>query len=127
MRYCGPQTQSAIAASPPPPTAARRFSGMDANNDGRITRGEWRGSTRSFQVHDWNNDGMLSGDELWQGSTRQGGTFEDEDFDRREQFEFLDVNNNGFIERREWHADAHSFAQLDRNNDNRLSRAEVTR
>jgi hypothetical protein len=128
VRYCGRQAQGAVVASTPPPatTATRRFSGMDANNDGRITRAEWRGSPRSFQVHDWNNDGVLSGDEVWQGSTRPGGTFEDEDFDRREQFEFLDVNNNGRIERSEWHADARSFNVLDRNNDNTLSLAEVT-
>lgn len=41
-----------------------RFRGMDTNNDGQISRSEWRGNARSFEVHDWNNDGMLSGDEL---------------------------------------------------------------
>src|SRR6202007_2435978 len=38
-----------------------RFQGMDRNNDGKITRAEWNGSDRSFQVHDWNGDGVLSG------------------------------------------------------------------
>ena len=39
------------------------------------------------------------------GSARAERTFEDEDFDRDEQFEYLDVNNNGRIEPREWHSD----------------------
>ena len=41
-----------------------RFQGMDRNGDGVITRAEWRGSDRSFEVHDWNGDGKLSGDEV---------------------------------------------------------------
>jgi Ca2+-binding EF-hand superfamily protein len=128
LRYCGPNNQGAVATSGAAPStiADRRFRVMDANNDGRITRAEWRGSARSFDVHDWNNDGILSGDELWQGSTRAGRTFEDEDFDRGDQFEFLDVNNNNRVELREWHGDVNSFRRLDRNNDNRLSRAELS-
>ena len=127
IRYCGPNTQGEAATSPSTvtPDTARRFRGMDTNNDGTITRSEWRGSARSFEVHDWNNDGILSGDEVWQGSTREGRAFEDEDFDRDEQFEFLDVNSNGRIEPREWHGDVASFYRLDTNNDNTLSRAEL--
>jgi hypothetical protein len=44
-----------------------RFEGMDRNSDGRICRAEWRGSEESFRRHDWNNDGVLSGDEVWAG------------------------------------------------------------
>ena len=40
-----------------------RFVGMDANRDGVVTRTEWRGSQRSFEVHDWNSDNLLSGDD----------------------------------------------------------------
>src|SRR5215218_506357 len=40
-----------------------RFAAMDTNNDGVVTRREWRGSDESFDVHDWNRDGILSGDE----------------------------------------------------------------
>ena len=53
------------------PTAAQdksqrtiRFAAMDENRDGVITRQEWRGSAQSFQTHDWNGDGVLSGDEV---------------------------------------------------------------
>ena len=51
--------------------ARTRFEGMDRNNDGRITREEWRGSDRSFENHDWNGDGVLSGDEVRPGRAAQ--------------------------------------------------------
>src|SRR5262245_60543152 len=79
-----------------PATAQRRqvpmrFQEMDANHDGRITRGEWRGSDRSFRVHDWNNDGVLSGDELRIGASRPGDEGDDEDFDSpNREYEFRD-------------------------------------
>ncbi len=47
-----------------------RFEEMDRNNDGVITRQEWNGSARSFEVHDWNNDGRLSGEEVRVGAQR---------------------------------------------------------
>lgn len=126
IRYCGATNQGAAAIAIPPAVTARtrRFHAMDTNNDGTVTRGEWRGSPRSFDVHDWNDDGRLSGDELWQGSSRAERTFEDEDFDRDEQFDYLDANGNGRIEPREWHNDIASFQRLDRNRDNRLTPLE---
>lgn len=59
------------------------------------------------------------------GAARTGRTPQDEDFDRDEEFEFLDANNNGRIELREWHGSVAAFDRLDVNNDNRLSRAEL--
>ena len=47
-----------------------RFAAMDRNNDGVISRQEWNGSARSFEVHDWNNDGRLSGNEVRSGAQR---------------------------------------------------------
>ena len=31
---------------------SKKFKGLDRNNDGRISRDEWRGSDQSFSVHD---------------------------------------------------------------------------
>jgi len=45
-----------------------KFQGMDANNDGTITRQEYRGNDRSFANHDWNGDGVLSGEEVRPGA-----------------------------------------------------------
>jgi hypothetical protein len=41
---------------------------MDKNNDGVISRDEWRGNDRSFAQHDKNGDGKLSGDEVKPGA-----------------------------------------------------------
>lgn len=164
-----------------------RFRGMDRNGDGIVTRREWTGSDQSFKVHDWNNDGVLSGDEVRPGAQRRrnrdladynpttGREFDDWtaegfaaldhnrdgrlsrdewhydneswlradrnrdnvlsraeflsedaiDTDREDRFDYLDANNDGRIERREWHGAADTFAWLDRNNDGALSRAEM--
>ena len=128
MRYCGTNNQGAVnnqtAAVAVAPVTQRRFRGMDRNNDGVISRNEWRGSRQSFEVHDWNNDGVLDGDEVNEAVARQGRTVEDENFDRVDQFENLDVNNNNRIDAREWHGTVVAFNRLDVNDDNVLSRAE---
>lgn len=115
--------------------ARGRFPGMDANKDGRITRDEWRGSDRSFQVHDWNRDGVLSGDEVRVGARRPSRRAADRDFDspNREYafddwtpqgFQSLDHNRDGRITAAEWHFDREGFRRADHNRDNILSRAE---
>ena len=47
-----------------------KIQGMDANNDGVITRQEYRGDDHSFANHDWNGDGVLSGEEVTPGAHR---------------------------------------------------------
>jgi len=113
-------------------SAQMRFPEMDANNDGRITRAEWRGSAQSFAVHDWNNDGVLSGDEVKVGAARQdtgNGNFEGDreyffdDWTAR-GFTALDHNKDNRITRDEWHFDMASFRQADHNRDGVVSKAE---
>ncbi len=159
-----------------------RFQAMDRNGDRTITRQEWQGSDRSFVVHDWNGDGVLSGEEVRVGARRQrsnapdydGGEFYDwtargftsvdhnrdgritrqewhfdqegfyradhnrdgvltrseflgeaRDDDRDDRFAYLDADDNGRIERDEWHSTAAEFTRLDRNRDGRLTPAEL--
>jgi len=104
-----------------------RFRDLDRNRDGQIERNEWRGSPRSFQIHDWNNDGVLSGDEVRTGANPPSDSLEAEDYNMpvNDRFAYLDLNNNGYIDRNEWDGSLDSFYQLDRNNDNRISRAEL--
>ena len=110
---------------------AMRFQAMDRNEDGVISRSEWRGSDQSFKVHDWNNDGVLSGDEVRVGANRDAT---DDDFDQGNRqvfrnwtergFANLDRNDDGRISRAEWFYDREAFVRADRNGDGVLTRAE---
>src|SRR4026208_2642560 len=42
-----------------------------------------------------------------------------------DRFAYLDLNNSGYIDRNEWDGSLDTFYQLDRNNDNRIARAEL--
>ena len=132
---------AALASIAPAPAAAQgrsrpaiRFAAIDRNNDRTITRAEWPGSDRSFAVHDWNGDGILSGDEVRVGAVRPGSTG-DQTFDSDEReyrfddwtargFTGLDHNRDGRITRDEWHFDRESFRRADHNGDDAVSRAE---
>ena len=51
--------------------AQMRFQELDMNRDGVITRAEWRGTDTTFRNQDWNQDGILSGEEVRAGGRRQ--------------------------------------------------------
>jgi Ca2+-binding EF-hand superfamily protein len=113
-----------------PPLAA-----MDTNHDGMIAKSEWRGSDRSFQVHDWNRDGVLSGDEIRSNVRRRNDDYQPEDFESPQRdyrfddwtargFTGLDHNRDNRISRDEWHFDVESFRRADHNGDGSLSRSE---
>ena len=107
-----------------------RFRGMDRNNDGRVTWQEWRGNAQSFRLHDWNRDGVLSGDELRPGAQRRG-TIDEQgaEFDdwTPEAFADLDHNRDGRLTREEWHYDRQAWLRADSNRDNVITRAEFLR
>jgi Ca2+-binding EF-hand superfamily protein len=107
-------------------TRQMRFRGMDTDNDGVITRDEWRGSDESFRQHDTNHDGVLSGREVWVPAAREQVTAQDRT--RREEriarFNRLDINGDGRVGLREWTGSRASFDQIDRNRDGVLSRNE---
>ena len=112
---------------------AMRFQGMDTDNDGVITRTEWRGSERAFQNQDWNGDGRLSGPEVAVGG-RRNQNFEEADHlpSRYERyvswtqagFNNLDHNHDRRITSNEWHFDAETFRRVDRNRDGALEQSE---
>lgn len=115
-------------------TSTMRFPEMDRNRDGAITRDEWRGSAQSFRVHDWNGDGVLSGDEVRVGAVRRDRNLSEDDFDpatpdrfnhwTEASFADVDHNRDGRISSNEWHFDAETFRRVDRNRDGMLTRAE---
>ena len=109
------------------------FHEMDDNHDGVISRHEWRGSRESFRQHDWNDNGILSGEELRRGSAAarhtSGGreTATRSTAVRTERDEVLfarrDLNHDGRITRDEW-GDTASFNRLDKNHDDVVSAYE---
>ena len=112
-----------------------RFAEMDTNGDRVITRAEWRGSDQSFRVHDWNGDGILSGDEVRQGARRPGRPMDEDDLESPySDYEFGDWTERGFngldhnrdnrITRDEWHFDQETFLRADHNRDGWISRRE---
>jgi hypothetical protein len=123
LRYCGSSNQGA-SQLPPAPVDQRRFGGMDRNNDGVITRAEWRGTRQAFENQDWNNDGVLSGDEVDAGAARFGRVADDVNPRRVQRFDNLDINGNDRLEPREFDGTVAAFNRLDVNNDNFLSRDE---
>jgi Ca2+-binding EF-hand superfamily protein len=131
LSIAGPARAESQSRFAQPRTQAEqmRFRAMDRNNDGVVTRQEWRGSDQSFGVHDWNGDGILSGDEVresfWTTGEDASPEADPAASERQDRFEYLDTNNNGRVERSEWHASDDAWQWLDRNNDNVLSRAEV--
>jgi Ca2+-binding EF-hand superfamily protein len=96
-----------------------RFAGLDTNHDGRITRDEWRGNDNSFNQHDWNGDGVLSGIEVTPGVQRPGGDDDDEgeNDEIADRFESLDLNHDNRISLSEWRGQRDVFERLDLNDD----------
>jgi hypothetical protein len=94
----------------------QRFARLDRNRDGRLAASEWPYDTETFLRADRNRDRVLSRAEFL------GDTVDD---DRNDRFDYLDANDNGRVERAEWHGSADAFDWLDRNGDGMLSRVEV--
>jgi hypothetical protein len=116
----------------------QRFHGLDRNHNNVVSRAEWNGDDRSFANHDWNRDGVLSGDELVAGATRpdaaravaprvavprttaprtaRPNTEPDEVL-----FARMDSNRDERLSRNEWTGSASDFARLDFNKDGVLS------
>lgn len=103
-----------------------KYRNLDSNNDGMVSRAEWRGNNRSFQKHDWNRDGVLSGNEVIQGARRNDYNNDYYANNRRDDSSFvnLDYNRDNYISKNEWRGEQFAFERRDCNRDTYLSRNE---
>jgi Ca2+-binding EF-hand superfamily protein len=113
------------------PVSRMRFQALDKNNDGRISRDEWNGTARSFQNHDWNGDGVLSGNEVRTGAQRNTELADHNPnvLERnlnwtQQQFTALDHNRDRRLTANEWHFDLGTFRRIDRDRNDAISAQE---
>lgn len=95
-----------------PPTADNRqdrFYGLDADSDGVLSRREWRGETVVFGSADANGDGVVS--------LREYLGMPQVNDDRAVRFEELDRNQDGVLRSNEWRTAGVAFTVADRNDD----------
>ena len=113
------------------PVQKYRFMALDKDRDGRITREEWDGNDRSFMNHDWNRDGVLSGNEVRTGAQRNT-ELADHDPNVRERnlnwtqqnFTALDHNRDRRLTANEWHYDLATFRRIDADGNDSISLQE---
>ena len=88
---------------------------LDTNNDGKISREEWKGHAEIFDKIDKNKDGFITGEELAVARQERGA----------EALKQMDANNDGKISREEWKGNPERFSRLDANNDGFITSDEI--
>src|SRR5262249_55280928 len=92
----------------------KRMKTMDINNDGQISRDEWKGKPEHFDSIDKNGDGALTREEFGSAARREAGRLNQ-----------MDANNDGQISRDEWKGNPKRFDRLDANGDGVLTKEEI--
>jgi len=98
------------------PGGENRMKRMDINNDGAISRDEWKGKSDIFDKIDKNNDGSLTREEFGSAGRHQG----------KGRLNQMDTNNDRQISRDEWKGDAKRFNRLDINSDGVITKEEIS-
>jgi Ca2+-binding EF-hand superfamily protein len=96
------------------PDGEKRMKRMDINNDGAVSRDEWKGKPGAFDRIDKNGDGSLTREELGAAARHQAGRINQ-----------MDANNDGQISRDEWKGNPKRFDRLDANGDGAITKEEI--
>ena len=91
----------------------RRMKRMDINNDGAVSRDEWKGKPEVFARIDKNGDGSVTREEFAGAPRPRGGRVNQ-----------MDTNNDGQISRDEWKGAPKRFDRLDANSDGVITKEE---
>jgi Ca2+-binding EF-hand superfamily protein len=96
------------------PDGEKRMKRMDINNDGAVSRDEWKGKPEAFGRIDKNGDGSVTREEFAGAARRQAG-----------RINKMDANNDGQISRDEWKGNPKRFDRLDANGDGAITKEEL--
>jgi len=96
-----------------------RFSNIDVNGDGWVTRSEWNMDAADFTRLDLNRDNRISRFEF----ENDTAAYQDHQYSMA-QFTAFDVNRDGWVTRPESRMTPAEFDRIDANRDNRISRFE---
>ena len=130
----GPSPAPQAAGTPPPVPLPQWFVEIDTDKKGEVTRAEFlKYRMKSFDELDVNKDGKLSVEEFvkvaeppFSQDVPNGPTLEERRNRARSEFQNLDTNRDGFVERAEAEALVHSeFNQYDTDRDNKVTEPEV--
>lgn len=89
---------------------------LDTNRDGYVTVREWTGAPEEFDKLDLDGDRVLS--KYDRELAKEQGRAES-------RLQAFDKDKDGFVSKEEWPADAATFAERDRNHDDRLTLEEL--
>jgi Ca2+-binding EF-hand superfamily protein len=128
-----PPAQQATG-TPPPVPLPQWFVEIDVDKKGEVTRAEFlKYRMKSFEELDVNKDGKLTIEEFikvaeppFSADVPNGPNLEERRNRARSEFQNLDTNRDGFVERAEAEALVHSeFNQYDTDRDNKVTEPEV--
>lgn len=94
--------------------AEKRMKRLDINNDGVISRDEWKGKPEAFDRIDKDGDGSLTREEFGNAPRPQAGRLKQ-----------MDANNDGKISRDEWKGAPKRFDRIDADGDGAITREEL--